>query len=90
VFFGNEITLHEAIRLVLLGRDSHTATTKEISEEIKKRSLYSRKDGGPPKPTQINARVRQKRYRDLFEFAAPGVVRLLRPSGAKSQPGRAA
>lgn len=87
VFFGNQITLHEAIKLVLRGRPSHTATTKEISEEIQKRRLYSRKDGGAPKPKQINARVRQ--YPELFEFAAQGVVRLKR-SREKSQRGRAA
>lgn len=90
VFFGKEIKLHEAIRLVLMGRDSQTATTKEISAEIEKRGLYSRKDGGAPPPKQINARVRQKRYRDLFEFVAPGVVRLVGPSHAKSEPDRAA
>jgi HTH-type transcriptional regulator/antitoxin HigA len=88
VFFGSEITLHEAIRMVLLGRESHTATTKEISAEIAKRGLYVRKDRGAAKPTQINARARK--YPDLFEFAAPGVVRLVRHSGAKSQPDRAA
>jgi HTH-type transcriptional regulator / antitoxin HigA len=88
VFFGNEITRHEAIRLVLLSRKSRTATTKEISEEIEKRHLYSRKDGGAAKPQQINARVRK--HPGLFEFAAPGVVRLIERSGAKSQPGRAA
>jgi HTH-type transcriptional regulator/antitoxin HigA len=88
VFFGSEITLHEAIRMVLLGRESHTATTKEISAEIAKRGLYVRKDRGAAKPTQINARARK--YPDLFEFAAPGVVRLVRHSGAKSQPVRAA
>ena len=88
VFFGKEITLHEAIRMVLQGRESHTATTKEISEEVEKRGLYSRKDGRAAKPKQINARVRQNP--DLFEFAAPGVVRLVRHPHAKSEPGRAA
>ena len=88
VFFRNEITLHEAIRLVLLGRESHSATTREISEEIEKRHLYSRRDGTAAKPQQINARVRKNP--DLFEFSAPGVVRLVPRSSRKTQPGRAA
>lgn len=88
VFFANQITLHEAIRLVLLGRESRSATTKEISDEIQKRGLYSRQDSGAAKPKQISARVRQ--YPKLFEFAAPGVVRLAADSHAESKSGRAA
>ncbi len=77
VFFGNTMTLDEAIERVLLGRKGRTATTRDISEEIRRRGLYFRpSDGTPAPPAQINARVRQNL--DKFEFTEPGVVRLLR------------
>jgi HTH-type transcriptional regulator/antitoxin HigA len=88
VFFGTGITLHEAIRIVLLGRESHTATTKEISSEIQKRGLYTRKDGDAANARQINARV--KRYPALFAIVGPGRVRLLTDSQVKSDSGKAA
>jgi HTH-type transcriptional regulator / antitoxin HigA len=77
VFFGKPMTLDEAIKIVLLGRRRHTATTREISEEIRQRGLYLRSvDGEPARASQINARVRQ--HPDKFEFVQPGLVRLLR------------
>jgi HTH-type transcriptional regulator/antitoxin HigA len=75
VFFGKSLTLHEAIRMVLLGRESRTATTAEIGTEIRRRALYLRKDGDAAGTAQINARVR--RYPSLFKFVRPGVVRLV-------------
>lgn len=84
-FFGSGLKLHDAIRIVLLGRESRTATTKEISDEIRKRGLYSRKDGDAARAKQIHARVRQ--YPELFEFAGRGQVRLIADSKSS---GRAA
>ncbi len=78
VFFGSGLTLHDAIRIVLLGRESRMATTKEISDEIRKRGLYTRKDGDAARAKQIHARV--KRYPALFEFVGPGQVRLISDS----------
>lgn len=75
VFFSSGLTLHEAIRIVLLGRDSRTATTKEISDEIHKRGLCNRKDGDSARAKQIHARVRQ--YPELFELVGRGQVRLI-------------
>jgi HTH-type transcriptional regulator/antitoxin HigA len=88
VFFGTELTLHEAIRIVLLNRVSRTATTKEISAEIQKRNLYTRKDGDAARAKQINARVKQ--YPTWFEFAGPGQVRLVSDSRIKPNSGKAA
>ncbi len=68
-------TLHKAMKDVLLRRGEFTATTTEISQEIQRNSSYTRKDGAAPKAQQINARVRQ--YPSLFEFVAPGIVRLV-------------
>jgi hypothetical protein len=75
-------TLHKAIRIVLSDRESRTATTQEISEEIERRGLYSRKDGDSARARQINARVRQ--YPALFKFVEPGLVQLLSDSQALS------
>jgi HTH-type transcriptional regulator / antitoxin HigA len=88
VFFGMTLPLHEAIRIVLLGRKSHKATTKEISAEIQRRGLYACKDGDAPRAGQINARVRQ--YPALFEFVEAGVVRLVDKSLANRKSDRAA
>ena len=75
-------TLHEAIRIVLLNRESHTGTTRDISDEIGRRGLYARKDGEAARAQQINARVRQ--YPELFEFVEPGIVRLASTSLGRS------
>ena len=75
VFFGNSLPLHEAMRIVLQGRESRSASTKEISEESERRNLYARKDRNLAKPQQINARARQ--YPAMFEFVEPGIVRLI-------------
>jgi HTH-type transcriptional regulator/antitoxin HigA len=74
VFFGETLALHEAIRIVLLGRETSMATSREISDEIERRSLYARSDGDAASPNQINARARL--YPALFEFVRPGVIRL--------------
>ncbi|MFI5088878.1 MAG: hypothetical protein ACHP7P_02315 [Terriglobales bacterium] len=76
-------TLHEAMRSVLLRRKNFTATTSEISEEIEQNGLYTRKDGEPARAKQVNSRVRQ--YPALFEFVAPGIVRLVGNSSAKPE-----
>jgi hypothetical protein len=67
-------TLHKAMKIVLLERESGTATTGDIATEINQRQLYKRKDGNAARAKQINARVRQ--YPELFRFVEPGVVGL--------------
>ena len=89
VFFAKPLSLHAAIRIVLLGRRNHTATTKEISEEIRERGLYLRpSDGEAARAGQINARVRKNP--DMFEFIEPGVVRLLRKALTSPESDKAA
>ncbi len=88
VFFGETLPLHEAMRTVLLsrekGREKRTATTRELSEEIRQKGLYARTGGDAASAGQINARAR--RYPALFEFVRPGVIRLRAdsPGGRKS------
>jgi len=78
VFFGESLPLHEAMRIVLLEKESRTATTQEISAEIERRGLYACTDGHAARARQINARAR--RYHALFEFIKPGIVRLQKSS----------
>ena len=69
-----QLTLHEAMQLVLSERPNFTATTSELGEEIGQRGLYLRGDGTFPKAQQINARARK--YPRLFKFIEPGLVQL--------------
>lgn len=83
VFFGERMNLDKAIEEVLLTKKQHTATTREISEEIRQRGLYLRpSDGAYAKASQINARIRH--HADRFEFVGPGRVRLIRKTGSRS------
>jgi HTH-type transcriptional regulator / antitoxin HigA len=88
VFFGETLPLHEAIRIVLMGRESRMASTREISDEIERRGLYTRKDGDAARAKQINARVR--RYPHLFQVDNEGAVKLLGESAANPQSDKAA
>jgi hypothetical protein len=81
-----ERTLHEAIRMVLSERPTLTATTSELSEEIERRRLYTRKDGLSAKAQQINARARK--YPNLFNIDGTGIVRLLSNSTASGTAAR--
>lgn len=74
VFFADIRTLHEAMRIVLLEREKHTATAREINEEIRGRNLYTRNDGDSASASQISARAR--RHPDQFEIVRPGIIRL--------------
>ncbi|ERR1700740_2653814 len=88
VFFGTPITLDEAIRIVLLGQKNHTASTREISEEIRQRGLYLRQDSEPTRANQINARVRKNPA--MFEFVEPGIVHLRRKAFSNPETDKAA
>lgn len=70
--------LHEAIEVILKDQPNVKASTRLIADEIATRDLYKRKDGSRAKASQINARVRC--YPQLFTFADPGIVQLVRNS----------
>lgn len=70
-------TLHEAMKMVLVGQPGHTATTASISEEIARLDLFRRpKDDQHPEDWQI--RLRARRYPSLFEMPDDVTVRLLK------------
>jgi hypothetical protein len=76
-------TLHKAMQIVLLERESETATTGEIAKEIEQRQLYKRKDGDAARAAQINARVRH--YPELFRFVEAGTVGLVSNDNSTSK-----
>jgi hypothetical protein len=67
-------TLHEAMQIVLSEHPEQKADTRQLSEEIERRSLYFRKDGDSATASQINARARK--YLSLFTFTDPNTIQL--------------
>jgi hypothetical protein len=74
-------TLHDAMETVLRDKENRTASTTDISNEIRQRGLYARKDGEAARASQINARVRH--YPNRFKFSEPGIVQLVSNPSAK-------
>jgi antitoxin Phd len=68
------LTLHEAMKSVLEKTPHRMASIYYIEEQIKKKKLYLRKDGKPPKLFQI--RLRPSHHSDMLEFIKPDIVRL--------------
>lgn len=75
---SKELTLHEAIVVVLITKPNRTATTDEITKEINHRGLYKKKDGSDVKRGQIRLRTKlsDNAYHHLFEFTEPNIVKL--------------
>jgi hypothetical protein len=65
------LTLHEAIRHVLLEHDNSWMMVKEIAHQVNARRLYEKRDGSPIEPSQIHART--KNYASLFEKDGPRI-----------------
>lgn len=59
------MTLHEAMQLVLKENDK-PMTARELADEINKKNLYTRGDGGQLSPKQICDRANN--YSDLFDI----------------------
>src|SRR5690242_11899436 len=78
----NQMTLHEAMRMILEERPDQTASFRDLSAEIARRGLYLRADGHPAPPTELSARAGV--YNHLFERVPPGQVRL-KPTGSVSR-----
>lgn len=67
---GRELTLHEAIVLVLRAHRGEMSS-REIANAVAARDLYTRRDGKPPPASQVAARVRK--YPHLFEATPTGI-----------------
>ncbi len=59
---------------VLRERPGFGATASELSEAIRQRALYTRKDGTSPGTQQISARARK--YPEIFQLTAAGLIQL--------------
>lgn len=68
---GDDMTLHEAMRVVL--RDAeHGLRAGNLAAEINRRRLYRMRDGRPVEAQQIHARVGN--YGDLFKKVGTFIV----------------
>lgn len=74
----SKLKLHEAIAVVLLGKENRTASIEEIANEINEREIYERKDQEPLPAYQVMQRTKLSdgRYQQLFEYIEPNIVRL--------------
>ena len=71
-----DLTLHEAMAIVLKDAPNFTASTVFLSDDIWNRKLYWQKDGGKAFPDQIYLRARE--YPSVFEAIDRNTIRLLK------------
>lgn len=76
------LTLHEAIEMVLEEEGNRWMTVRELAEAINSRDLYRKKDGSKVEANQIHARA--KNYAHLFEKNGPNVRLLITTNGDKT------
>lgn len=69
-----QMTLHEAIRTVLLEMPNQSGTPEEICATIVTRGMYKQKAGGNPFADQVFLRARN--YHHLFEVVDRETIRL--------------
>lgn len=67
----HDLTLHEAINLVLSDSGEEWMTVSKLTTEVNERNLYRMKDGRPVEGAQVHARVNN--YSHLFEKSASRV-----------------
>jgi hypothetical protein len=69
-----QMTLHEAMKEILMGCPGRTASTKFLSEEIARQQLYFQGSGKPAPPMEISARAGE--HPELFERPSRGKIKL--------------
>ena len=79
---SKNLTLHEAIEMVLEEEGNRWMTVRELAEAINSRDLYRKKDGSKVEANQIHART--KNYAHLFEKNGPNVRLLITTTGDKT------
>lgn len=82
---SKNLTLHDAIAVVLSANNNQWMTTKEISDEVNRRRLYSKRDGSSVESNQIHART--KNYERMFEKDRQN-IRLRTDESPEPQPHR--
>lgn len=68
------LTLQEAMKLVLLEAENNTMHASDLADEIYNRRLYLQKNGGKAQYNQIRARCGH--YPDMFEALPGNVIKL--------------
>jgi hypothetical protein len=59
------LTLHEALVQILREHGNQWMTARDLTDEVNRRGLYTKRDGSAVEVNQIHART--KNYEDLFE-----------------------
>jgi hypothetical protein len=74
----NQLTLHEAIAVVLLSQPDRTANFQIIADEIEIRKLFPDRKGGITLAEQIKLRttISSSKYKHWFEFTKPDKIKL--------------
>ncbi|KQC00948.1 hypothetical protein [Pedobacter sp. Hv1] len=74
----NLLKLHEAVAVVLLGKQNRTSTFEEIAQEIENRNLFPERKGGITLAEQIKLRtsISSSRYKHMFDFSKPNLLTL--------------
>lgn len=73
---AGRMTLHEALRTILLENGNEWTTVNDLARIINERHLYTKRDGSPIAPSQVHARASS--YPDVFEKDGPR-IRLSQP-----------
>jgi hypothetical protein len=68
---GSRLTLHEAMRRVLLERENAPMSARALADEVNQRDLYKKRDGSPVEINQIHARVNN--YPQIFKKSEQGI-----------------
>lgn len=71
---ASNLTLQEAMKLVLLEAENNTMHASELADEIYNRRFYLQKNGGKAQYNQIRARCGH--YPDMFEALPGNVIKL--------------
>lgn len=69
-----ELTLQEAMRVVLQDAENNEMHAADLADEVFKRGLYTQKNGSPAKYNQIRARCNH--YPELFEALPRNTIKL--------------
>jgi hypothetical protein len=68
---GARLTLHEAMRRVLLEEENAPMAARALADEVNRRDLYKKRDGTPVEINQIHARVNN--YPQIFKKGEGGI-----------------
>ncbi len=71
---STDLTLHEAIKIVLLAVDNNTMHASKLADEIYNRRLYLKRNGDKAQYNQIQ--LRSRNHPDIFETLPGNFIKL--------------